>query len=381
MMPPEKPLRPLQFRDVQQGHALQKRLQQIVAEVGRPISVMHVCGSHEQAFSRFGLRRSLPPDLHVQMGPGCPVCVTDAPDIDAVIALAMAGLPVLTYGDMFAVPGRNGSLRDAQAAGARVHVIYAATQVLDFARRTSEPVIFFATGFETTAVATAAILLQDPPPNLFVYSAHKWVPAAMDIVASVPGSSIEGFLAAGHAATITGAAIFDAFVARHQRPVVIAGFEPLDILSALVCLVECIQQGRREVINAFSRCVTQQGNQRALSILHRVFQQADGPWRGIAYIPGGELALRPSFAAHDARQRFADRLQHRMPTGQPDREDPCRCGSIMTGTAQPVDCALFGTTCRPEHPVGACMVSSEGPCRIWYEAGQSGSRARDGVAP
>lgn len=362
--------RPLQFRDVPRGQALQARLGRLVHDLGRPLSVMHVCGSHEQAIARYGLRPSFPPDLHVQMGPGCPVCVTDTTDIDAVLALAESGVTVLTYGDMLAVPGSRQSLREARAAGAHVEVIYAATQAIDIARSRRDPVVFFATGFETTAVATAAILLRDPPPNLLVYSAHKWVPAAMEIVASLPHSKIEGFLAAGHAATITGHAIFDPFVAKHGRPVVIAGFEPLDILAGLVCLVECIRDRRREVVNAFPRCVTRDGNQRALAALYRVFQMGSGPWRGIADIPGGELSLRPEFAAHDARIHFADRLHAAAQPPQESEREACRCGAIMTGTAQPSDCPLFGQGCRPDAPVGACMVSSEGPCRIWFDSGQ-----------
>ncbi len=360
---------PLSFRDVQRGQALQARLCQVVAKASRPLTVMHVCGSHEQVIARYGMRQSFPPDLHVQMGPGCPVCVTDAPDIDAVIGLADAGLHVLTYGDMLAVPGSTGSLSDARTRGARVDVIYAATQALTIARSEKDPVVFFATGFETTAVATAAILLQDPPPNLFVYSAHKWVPAAMEIVARLPESPIEGFLAAGHAATITGSALFESFVETYRRPVVIAGFEPLDVLSGLICLVECIRDRRCDVVNAYPRCVTRSGNQRALAVLHRVFQMGDGPWRGIAQIPGGELELRAEFADHDARRRFSKLLATAARSTHKPPSDACRCGAIMTGMAQPTDCAHFGQSCRPESPIGACMVSSEGPCRIWFESG------------
>lgn len=368
MSRPTPAVHPLQFRDVARGRALQSRLAQRVAEAGRPLTVMHVCGSHEQAMARYGLRQMLPSGLRVQMGPGCPVCVTDSTDIDAVIALAESGLLVLTYGDMFAVPGSSGSLREARARGARVEVIYAATQAIEYAQNTAQPVVFFATGFETTAVATAAILLRDPPANLFVYSAHKWVPAAMEIVASLR-SPIEGFLAAGHAATITGSALFEPFVETYRRPVVIAGFEPLDILSALVCLVDCVVKGRSAVVNAFPRCVTSTGNARARSALSRVFRMGDGPWRGIAQIPGGELELRPELAAHDAKRRFADLLaaSRKVSASLDSDPEPCRCGAIMTGSAQPSDCPLFGARCRPDSPVGACMVSSEGPCRIWFE--------------
>lgn len=367
----------LQFRDVARGRALQARLDRLMESAGRAVTVMHVCGSHEQAIARFGLRARFPRGLAVQMGPGCPVCVTDAPQIDACIALAAQGVRVLTYGDMLRVPGQAGSLEDARAAGARVSVIYAATQAIEIARSSAEPVVFFATGFETTAVATASILLGEVPPNLFVLSAHKWVPAAMEVVARDPETGIEGYLAAGHAATITGYGLFEPFAARHRRPVVVAGFEPLDILSGLVRLVEQVLAGDARVTNAFPRCVSREGNLRALEALFRVFELGDGDWRGIAHVPEGELRLRPAFAAHDAAVRFAAELDAAAPLRAPSADSAaCRCGAIMIGREQPTDCALFGKRCRPDAPVGACMISTEGVCRIWHEHGVAGGGAR-----
>ncbi|MBK8938489.1 MAG: hydrogenase formation protein HypD [Polyangiaceae bacterium] len=374
----KEPLAKLEFRDVARGRALQARLERAMERAGRAVTVMHVCGSHEQAIARYGLRARFPADLRVQMGPGCPVCVTDAPEIDACVALATRGVRVLTYGDMLRVPGRARSLDDARAAGARVEVIYAATQAAEIARATEEPVVFFATGFETTAVATAAVLLAEPPANLFVLSAHKWVPAAMDVVASSEGSAIEGYLAAGHAATITGCGVFEPFVSRYRRPVVVAGFEPLDILSGLVLLVEQVIEGKAEVVNAFPRCVSRDGNRRALDALWRVFEPGDGDWRGIARVPSGDLRLRPQLAAHDASVRFAAELDAApTPVARADAAE-CRCGGIMTGLLQPTDCRLFGTSCRPDAPVGACMVSTEGVCRIWHEHGLGRASAAEG---
>jgi hydrogenase expression/formation protein HypD len=278
---------------------------------------------------------------------------------------------------MLHVPGSSSSLEQARAAGARVDVVYSATQAADIARACTEPVVFFATGFETTAVATAAILLASPPPNLFVLSAHKWVPAAMDVVAGAPDSKIEGYLAAGHAATITGHGVFEAFVEKRRRPVVVAGFEPLDILSGLLVLVEHVVAAKATVVNAFPRCVTREGNTRALGALFRVFERCDGDWRGIARVPGGNLRLRPEFAPNDAGLRFGDELSATAGLAEPEAASACRCGAIMTGQAEPVDCPLFGKACRPDAPVGACMVSTEGPCRIGYE---HGARA-DGQLP
>jgi hydrogenase expression/formation protein HypD len=366
----------LELRDVAVGRALSSRLERATNAMGRVVTVMHVCGSHEQAIVRYGLRSRFPENLRVQMGPGCPVCVTDVKEIDACVALARRGARVLTYGDMLRVPGSEASLDDARADGARVEVIYAATQAAEIARGTDEPVVVFATGFETTAVATAAVLLAAPPPNLFVLSSHKWVPAAMEVVASAPETIIEGYLAAGHAATITGHGVFDAFVASHNRPVVVAGFEPLDILSGLVLLVEQVLEGKAEVVNAFPRCVSRDGNRRALDVLFRVFENGDGEWRGIARVGGGDLKLRSAFSNHDATVRFANELSQ-APAVTP-RADlaQCRCGAIMTGLETPSDCSLFGKACRPDAPVGACMVSSEGICRIWFENGHGSRSAR-----
>jgi len=224
---------------------------------------MHVCGSHEQSIAKFGLRTLLPRPLNVIMGPGCPVCVTDVPEVDEAVALALDGKIIATYGDMLRVPGSSRSLADAHAEGARIEVLYSASEAVELARDTTDEVVFFASGFETTAVATAAVVLDDPPPNFSVLSAHKYIPPVMEIVAEMPGNRVEGFLAAGHAAAITGSAIFERFVEHHRIPVVVAGFEPLDILAGLVKLLELIRDRSMRVENMFPRCVTPEGNRNA----------------------------------------------------------------------------------------------------------------------
>ncbi|HUR32789.1 MAG TPA: hydrogenase formation protein HypD [Vicinamibacterales bacterium] len=359
----------LEFRDPVRARQLVDALDRTVANIGRPVSVMHVCGSHEQAIARFGLRATLPRALNVIMGPGCPVCITDMPEIDEGVALALQGVRVATYGDMVRVPGSAGSLADARAAGAKVDIVYSVAQAAEIARGTDEEVVFFGTGFETTAVATAAVLLGDPPRNFSVLSAHKFIPPVMEIVAEMPASKVEGFLAAGHAATITGSGIFEPFVARHRLPVVVAGFEPLDILAALLRLAEMIRDRHAEVSNMFPRCVTREGNRNAQAQLWQVFKPIGGRWRGIAHIPNGNLRLRDAFANRDARRRFTidvTALWNRSPSSLVRQ---CICGNIMAGIASPADCPLFGRECVPEAPVGACMVSSEGTCRIWQEYG------------
>jgi len=361
----------LEFRDPLKAKKLTARLDELVAEVGRdPVSVMHVCGSHEQAIARFGLRSAFPKALDVVMGPGCPVCITDVPEVDEAVALALQGVRVATYGDMLRVPGTVKSLADVRADGAAVEIVYSIDQALELAR--SEPsreLVFFGTGFETTAVATAAALLNGPPPNFSVLSAHKYIPPVMEIVTEMPGSRIEGFIAAGHAATITGSAVFEAFVRDHGVPVVVAGFEPLDILAALVRLVELIRDGKREVVNMFPRCVTREGNRVAQEQLWKVFSPTGGRWRGIAHVPNGNLRLTDAWASFDARQRHRIDVSRLWDFAPPKLLGQCVCGEIMSGSKSPRDCALFGKQCVPENPVGACMVSSEGTCRIWHQYG------------
>lgn len=361
----------LKFRDPARARALAAALAREVRAVGRsPVQVMHVCGTHEQAIARFGLRAAFPRDLQVSMGPGCPVCITDMPEVDEAVALALDGKRLATYGDMLKVPGTSRSLADAQAEGARVDLVYSVTQAVELAQRhAGEEVVFFATGFETTAVATAAALLSGVPLNFSVLSAHKYIPPAMEIVAEMPGSRVEGFLAAGHAAAITGWAVFEPFVARHRIPVVVAGFEPLDVLAALLRLVELVRRGQAEVANLYPRVVTREGNRPAQEKLWKVFRPVGGRWRGIAHIPNGNLRLVDAFAAADARRRFRIDLSRLWDHAPPALSARCICGDIMAGLKQPTDCEIYGTECGPDTPVGACMVSSEGSCRIWHTYG------------
>lgn len=370
-MNPTATFEQLKFRDPARGRALAAEAARLARDIDHaPITLMHVCGSHEQAIARFGLRASFPPEVDLIMGPGCPVCVTDLPEVDEAVALAQSGVRVATYGDMLKVPGTVKSLGDAQAEGARVDVVYSLTQAVELARSTGDEIVFFATGFETTAVATAAVVLDpERPKNLSILSAHKYILPAMEIVAEIPGTRIEGFLGAGHAATITGWGLFEPFARQYRRPVVVAGFEPLDILAALVRLLEMVRSGRNGVANMYPRCVTREGNRRALEQLWRVFETAGGDWRGIAYVPDGNLRLREEFAEADARRRFDIDLSSVWGASPHARAAECICGAILSGLASPHDCPLFGKECLPDRPIGACMVSSEGACRIWHQYG------------
>jgi hydrogenase expression/formation protein HypD len=360
----------LKFRDPARARALAEAIARNVRAIGRPVAVMHVCGSHEQAIARFGLRAVLPEGLQLIMGPGCPVCVTDGPEVDEAVALAAAGVRICTYGDMLRLPGTARSLADAKAEGGKVEVVYSVAQAVELAHEhAQDEVVFLGSGFETTAVATAAIALGAVPRNFSILSVHKYVPAAMEVVAAIEETSIEGYIAAGHAATITGFGIFEPFAARTGCPVVVAGFEPLDILAAVAKLTELIRDGRPEVFNAYPRCVTREGNLPARRTLWKVFRPVTGRWRGIAEVKGGNLDLLPSLERLDARRRLAIDTSRVRDAAAEERAKGCICGSIMLGRAVPTDCALYGGTCVPESPVGACMVSSEGQCRIWHTYG------------
>ena len=360
----------LKFRDPARARALAEALRRNVEAIGRPVNVMHVCGSHEQAIARFGLRAVLPPELSLIMGPGCPVCVTDGPEVDEAVALAAQGARVCTYGDMLRLPGTARSLADAQADGGKVEIVYSVAQAVELAQKhPGDEVVFLGSGFETTAVATAAIALAPVPGNFSILSVHKYVPAAMEIVADSKETRIEGYIAAGHAATITGWGIFEPFAARTGAPVVVAGFEPLDVLAALVRLVELVKEKRPAVENMYPRCVTAKGNGPAQEELWKVFRLHGGRWRGIAHIPNGNLRLRDEWAHVDARRRFRIDLASLWDHAPSALAQRCICGDIMAGLKNPTDCELYGKECLPETPVGACMVSSEGACRIWWANG------------
>jgi hydrogenase expression/formation protein HypD len=360
----------LKFRDPVRARALADALRHNMDALGRSVNVMHVCGSHEQAIARFGLRAVLPPALQLIMGPGCPVCVTDGPEVDEAVALARGGARVCTYGDMLRLPGTRLSLADAKGEGAKVEIVYSVAQAVELAKtHPGDDVVFLGSGFETTAVATAAVLLAGVPDNFSVLSVHKWVPAAMEVVAESKETRIEGYVAAGHAAAITGFGIFEPFAARTRAPVAVAGFEPLDILAALVKLTELMREGRAEVFNAYPRVVTREGNQPAQKALWSVFEPRTGVWRGIAAVKDGNLDLTDRWAKVDARRRFQIDTSGVRDDAAAAEAQGCICGSIMLGLAVPTDCALYGKACVPESPVGACMVSSEGQCRIWHTYG------------
>ncbi len=339
---------------------------------------MEVCGGQTHAIVRWGLDQLLPPGLRLIHGPGCPVCVTPAETLDAAQRLAQRPEVILcSYGDMLRVPGSRGDdLLGVRAAGGDVRLLTSPLQALELARRHPDrQVVFLAVGFETTAPATALLARQTLAAgvgNLTLLVAHVRVPPAMAAILAAEGNQVQGFLAAGHVGAVMGLAELEQLVARTRVPVVVTGFEPLDILTGVLRCVEQLEAGQAWVQNAYGRVVRQRGNDEAQALLGEVFAVVDQPWRGLGVLPEGGLALRGPYQQLDARVRFPE--IHRPLHGAPLEPNPCIAGVILQGRATPADCPAFGRRCTPEHPLGAPMVSSEGACAAYY-------RYRAPVAP
>ena len=336
---------------------------------GQNLRFMEVCGTHTVAIFQSGLRDLLPSNITHLSGPGCPVCVTHDAEVATFIDLAgKDGVIVATFGDLLRVPGPDGrTLKHAQAAGARVEVVYSPLDALALARKhPHDLVIFLGVGFETTAPTVAGTLLmarQHKLDNLAVLSFHKLVPPALRALLdedTAPGEGIEAFLLPGHVSTVLGIEPY-AFLAERGTPGVVAGFDPADILLALCLMAEQRRSGQYAVANAYKRAVDDGGNPRARAVLEQVFLPADALWRGIGNIPGSGLRLSDAFADMDAMQRLGLTLPEVKPL------PGCRCGDVLKGKMPPPECPLFGKACTPAKPVGPCMVSTEGSCAAYYK--------------
>jgi len=321
--------------------------------VDRKMTLMHICGTHEAAIARSGLRSVLPPDLSIVMGPGCPVCITPQGEIDAALDLAGRGCTIATYGDLLRVPGSTGSL---ESCGGDIRVVQGVHKAVEIAERTDNEVVFISVGFETTAPTVAAALLEKPPENFSILSCHRLVPPAMQWLLEQGEAALDGFILPGHVCTVMGYWEYEPF----PVPQVVAGFEPEDILLGLTMLAEMIHQGATGVKNAYPRAVTREGNQKAQELMNRVFEPRDIEWRGFPVIPRSGLGLRDAFSEYDAQARFDLEIRH------VEKASACICDRVLRGIARPTDCRLFGTACTPHRPVGPCMVSHEGACRIWH---------------
>ncbi|HDS45625.1 MAG TPA: hydrogenase formation protein HypD [Methanomicrobia archaeon] len=333
------------------------------------LRLMHVCGTHQDTLVRFGLDSLLrDAGIEIRAGPGCPVCVTTAREIEEAIALARAGNVIATFGDMFRVPGEEQSLADVKAEGQDIRMVYSITDCIALAQRTDKDVIFFSIGFETTAPAPASVILSNPPENFSILSAHRLIPPALDALLQMGELRIDGFIDPGHVSAIIGTTPYEFLSSRYNIPQVIAGFEPLDLLVATSMLAKQKQRGEAKVENEYARVVKRDGNEKAKQILATVFEPCDVGWRGFPLIAGSGLALRPEFEQYDARKQYEDEL--RSLSSEYQEPEGCRCGEILRGIVEPAECPLFGTVCTPRHPIGPCMVSHEGSCNIIFRYGR-----------
>ena len=355
-----------EYRDRATAAALADTIRRTVR---RPWTIMEVCGGQTHAIVRFGLDTLLPPDLTLVHGPGCPVCVTPVALIDQ--ALILASLPRVmfcSFGDMLRVPGSQGDLFGVKAAGGDVRIIYSPLDALELAGTNPDrEVVCFAVGFETTAPAYAMAAIQARRlglANFSLLAAHVLVPPAMEAILSAPGCRVQGFLAAGHVCTVMGYGEYEDLTRRYRVPIVVTGFEPIDILEGIAMLVRQLEEGRIEVENQYTRSVRREGNPEARAVVREVFEPVPRAWRGIGEIPQSGLRLTPPYAGFDASLRFSDALSR---SGSVGREDPdCRSGLVLQGLIKPPDCPAFGIRCTPERPLGAPMVSSEGACAAYF---------------
>ncbi len=337
---------------------------------------MEVCGGHTHAIYRHGIEALLPESIELVHGPGCPVCVIPMGRVDDAIAIASTdGVTMCCFGDMLRVPGGTSTLLDAKARGADVRVVYSPLDALALAEREPErSVVFLAVGFETTAPSTAATLLQARErsvANFSVFSNHVTIVPPLKAILDSPGLDLDGFVGPGHVSTVIGTRPYQFVASRYGKPIVAAGFEPVDILQAVSMLLRQLAEGRCEVENQYRRVVPDGGNRKALELLQQVFVvRPHFEWRGLGFIAQSALGLAPDFAEWDAE------LRYEVPGVRVADPKACQCGEVLKGALRPWECKVFGTACTPETPIGTCMVSSEGACAAYYNYGRYSPRAR-----
>ena len=355
--------------EYRQAHLVRGVLEDLRRRVTRPWVIMEICGGQTHSIVRHGLDQLLPEGIELVHGPGCPVCVTSLELIDKAQAIAARPEVIFaSYGDMLRVPGSGRDLFAVRAAGGDVRVVYSPLDAVRLAQENpGRQVVFFAIGFETTAPANVMSVLQARALGLRNYSvlvSHVCVPPAMHAILGSPHNRVQGFLAAGHVCTVMGYHEYEPIAARYRVPIVVTGFEPLDLVQGIRLTVEQLQTGRAEVENAYTRAVTREGNAAAQQVISQVFEVCDRNWRGIGRIPASGWRLRPEYAEFDAELRFDVQALR-------SEESPlCIAGQILQGLRRPADCSAFGGQCTPEHPLGATMVSSEGACAAYYRYGR-----------
>ncbi len=358
-----------EYRDAELGRALAA---QIVATVepGRHYKVMEVCGGHTHTIYKYGVDDLLPANVELVHGPGCPVCVIPMGRVDDAIAVARYPEVIFTcFGDMMRVPGSAGTLLDAKAEGADVRMVYSPLDALRIARQNPErQVVFFAIGFETTAPSTALTLMRakaERVPNFFCFCNHVTIVPPLRALLESPDLRLDGFIGPGHVSTVVGARPFEFIPRDYGKPVVISGFEPLDVLQSVHMVLTQLAQGRCEVENQYTRVVPYDGNVRALEALAEVFElRPHFEWRGLGFISQSGLRLSAAYRDFDAEERYP------VPGIRVADPKACQCGEVLKGVIKPWECKVFGTACTPERPIGTCMVSSEGACAAYYNYGR-----------
>jgi hydrogenase expression/formation protein HypD len=352
----------------------QKLIAAIQRTITRAWTIMEICGGQTHTLVKFGIDRLLPEQVTLVHGPGCPVCVTPLELIDKAIAIARRPDVIFTsFGDMLRVPGSRDDLLSVKAQGGDVRIVYSPLDAVKLAQKNPDrQVVFFAVGFETTAPSNAMAVWQARQlglQNFSILCSHVLVPPAMEAILGAPGNRVQGFLAAGHVCTVMGYWEYEPIAAKYHVPIVVTGFEPLDLVQGIYMALKALEEGRIGVENQYARAVTREGNVPAQKLVQQVFQVTDRKWRGIGNIPRSGYRLRDEFAAFDAELRFDV-------AAIAAQESPlCIAGEILRGLKKPHDCSAFGKQCTPEHPLGAPMVSAEGACAAYYQYGQSGNRS------
>lgn len=370
-----------EFRDPQKAEALIREIQKLGKEIGRskeaPIKIMEICGGHTHSIFKYGIEEILPDNIELIHGPGCPVCVMPRGRLDDAIALSQnPNVIFATFGDAMRVPGSKYSLLQAKAQGADIRMVYSPLDCLKIAKENPDKeVVFFAIGFETTAPSTAFTVLQaaaENIPNFSLFCNHVLVIPALKALLDNPDLQLDGFIGPGHVSMVIGTNPYQFIAEQYHKPVIVSGFEPLDILQSIWMLLQQFVEGRCEVENQYNRLVQKGGNTNALAAINQVFEVRENfEWRGLDDIPNSGLKIRPEYAQFDAEVKFT------IPGQKVADHKACQCGEILKGVLKPWQCKVFGTACTPENPIGTCMVSSEGACAAYYKYGRLSKLAKE----
>jgi hydrogenase expression/formation protein HypD len=358
-----------EFRDAEKAHALAARIAAL-CEPGRHYKFMEVCGGHTHTIYKHGLEDYLPENIQLVHGPGCPVCVIPMGRVDDTIHIAEQPDVIMTsFGDMMRVPGGRGSFLDSKAAGTDIRMVYSPLDSLKIARQNPDKqVVFMAIGFETTAPSTAMTLLrakQEGLDNFSVFCNHVTIIPAIKAILDSPDLRLDGFIGPGHVSTVIGCEVYQFIARQYGKPIVTAGFEPLDLLQSIYMLMLQLTEGRAEVENQYSRVVPWDGNPKALQVIGETMElRPYFEWRGLGFISHSALRIKDSYAEYDAERIFE------IPGVRVADPKACQCGEVLKGVLKPWECKVFGTACTPETPIGTCMVSSEGACAAYYNFGR-----------